>query len=124
MAVRWARPTGKNAKPETEFRKACLQWLGLRFGRHFFARKIAGGPYQRSGTLDTYCSIRGLFFAFEWKDPAGKRRASPQQAAEVEEIRSAGGRAYVIASFEDLEAAVADLVPVQLGMRPLADGRA
>lgn len=102
-------------KPESLFRSACLAWLKVRFKGEFWQLKIAGGPYQRSGSPDSICSIRGYLVALEWKDPeaVGKKRLpSPKQAEVIEEIRSAGGRAYCVASWEDLWEAVQGIEPV------------
>lgn len=106
----------RNRKPETEFRQACMRWLKLRFGPYLYAAKQVGGIGVESGRPDTLCSIRGQFFAFEWKAPGGHGRRGPKQVEQIETINSAGGHAFFIESFEDLEAAVADVEPVQIGM--------
>ena len=103
-------------KPEAAFRMACIHWLKLRFGRHFWSVKILGGLGQRPGIPDDLCCIRGRFFGFEWKDPGRKPRIGPKQALEIDSIRQAGGQAFVIARFDDLEEAVRDVEPVQLNM--------
>ena len=114
-----ARPVymGKqNEKPETDFRKTCIKWLEIRFGRYFWHVKIRAGIGQRPGVPDTLCSIRGQFFGFEWKNPAKKPNVSAKQAEQIDLISKSGGRAYVIASWQDLMDAVHDVEPVQLGM--------
>jgi hypothetical protein len=105
----------RNRKPETEFRQACMRWLKLRFGHHFYAAKQIGGIGVESGRPDTFCSIRGQFFAFEWKAPGGHGRRGPKQVEQIDAINAAGGHAFFIESFEDLESAVADIEPVQMG---------
>jgi len=105
-----------NRKPESEFRSACLKWLRLRFGRYFYSAKQLGGLGVESGRPDTLCSIRGRFYAFEWKAPNGRGRRGPRQVEQIDRINAAGGRAFFIESFEDLERAVADIEPVQIGM--------
>jgi len=115
-----ARPvrfTKSNMKPESEFKRACLKWLRYRFGKHFWSLGIAGGPYQRPGSPDVVCSLYGHFLALEFKDPGGGGRIGPRQQEVVDEIRGAGGRAYIIASWDDMEAAVQEFEPIQLTMR-------
>jgi hypothetical protein len=105
-------------KPEAVFRSQCLKWLKLRFGIRFWHVKILGGLGQRSGIPDDLCCIKGsngvgYFYAFEWKDPSKKPRIGPRQIEEIEAIRLAGGRAFIIHSFDDLTKAVSDMEPMQ-----------
>jgi len=114
--IRWPNRE-RNRSPEAEFRSACLKWLKVRFGRHFWHVKILGGLGQKPGVPDDLCCIRGRFYGFEWKDPGRKPRIGPRQIQCIEEIRAAGGQAFVIASWADLEAAVQEVPSVQLGIR-------
>ena len=114
-----ARPVrfnSSNRKPESEFKRAAMKWLKIRFGRRFFALHIAGGPYQRAGSPDVVCSIHGCWVGLEFKDPGGGGRIGPRQQEFIEDARAHGARCYIIQSWEDLEAAVAEFDPVQLGM--------
>ena len=111
----WGRKS--NQKPENEFRSAALKWLKIRFGRYFWHVKILGGLGQRAGIPDDLCCIRGKFVALEWKDPNRKPVVGPKQKKEIAAIQEAQGIAHVVASWEDLEKAVEDIEPVQLGMR-------
>lgn len=106
-----------NRKPESQFKRAALKWLRTIYGRHFFDLSIAGGPYQRPGSPDTICSIRGKFVAIEWKAPADvtgrKFVIGKRQQEMIDEIRAAGGRAGIVSCWEELEALVDGLEPVQ-----------
>lgn len=106
----------RNRTPESEFRSACLKWLKIRFGKYFWHARISGGPLQRPGLPDDLCSIRGHFVALEFKDPGGSGRIGPRQAEVLAEIIAAGARAHVISCWDDLDEAVAEFAPVQLGM--------
>jgi hypothetical protein len=101
----------KEKPTHAEFKKTCLDWLKARFGEHFFKLDIAGGPFQKPGSPDTVCSIRGRFYAFEWKVEGD--REGPKQIKMAEDIRRAGGKAFFIWSLENLRYAVRDLEPVQ-----------
>lgn len=116
MAIAFQRQ--KDRKPEAIFRSQCLKWLKIRFGDRFWHVKILGGLGQRAGIPDDLCCIKGtnglgLFYAFEWKDPSTKARVGPKQKTEIEAIRMAGGKAFVIHSFEDLVNAIRDVEPKQ-----------
>lgn len=101
------------AKPETAFRRQCIDWLKIRFKGEFWELKIAGGSYQRPGSPDTICCIRGLFVAMEWKDPARDgAKASAKQQEVIDEIQAAKGRAHCVRSWAELWEAVKDIPPV------------
>jgi hypothetical protein len=112
--IRWAK---SNQKPEAEFKKSVLKFLRLAYGQHFFCLPIAGGPYQRPGSPDVVCSIRGMFVAIEFKaskDVTGRKFVVGKRQQEViDEIQAAGGRAGVVSSWEDLEALIDGIEPVQ-----------
>jgi hypothetical protein len=112
---------GKN-NAETEFKRAALKWLRTIYGQHFFNLDIAGGGepngrYQRPGSPDTICSIRGQFVAIEFKAPvevtARKYVVGFRQQEIIDEIRAAGGRAGIASNWEELQALVAGIEPVQ-----------
>lgn len=118
-----ARPVkfhARNRKPESAFKRAVLQWLRLAYGHHFFSLGIAGGPYQRPGSPDVVCSIRGQFVAIEFKasaDALGRKYVVGHRQKEViDEIRAAGGRAGVISTWEELAELLDGLEPLQQGM--------
>jgi hypothetical protein len=110
-----ARYTSGNQKPETQFRRAAVKWLRLAYGHHFFYLPIVGGPFQPAGSPDCICCIRGVAVFIEWKAPGG--RIGPKQQQMVDEIRAAGGRAGIVSSWEELEALISGIEPVQKGMR-------
>jgi Holliday junction resolvase len=56
--------------------------------------KYHGNAYSTNGTPDILACINGYFVAIEVKAPEGK--ASELQLAKIEEIRKAGGFAYVV----------------------------
>jgi hypothetical protein len=114
----------RNQKPEGDFRAMCIRYLKIRFGSNFWHVKILGGIGQRSGIPDDLCCIKGKdgegrFYAFEWKDPGRKPRIGPCQEKEIKAIQASGGKAAVIASFEDLEKAISDLPAVQTSIKDL-----
>lgn len=59
-----------------------------------FCVKYFGCAYSTSGIPDLLCSVKGHFVAIEVKAPEGK--ASELQLRKIEEIRKAGGFAYVV----------------------------
>lgn len=106
----------RNRTPESAFRSACIKWMKMRFGRHLFHQRNAAGPYSRPGLPDDVFSIYGIAVWIEFKDPSGNGRIGTRQQEVIDEIRAAGGRAYVVASWDELEACLAEFLPVQLGM--------
>ncbi len=62
--------------------------------RGAYCVKYFGCSYSTSGTPDLLCAINGYFLAIEVKAPEG--RASELQLAKIDEIRKAGGFAYVV----------------------------
>jgi Holliday junction resolvase len=52
------------------------------------------GGYGRSGVPDIICCCRGIFIGIECK--AGNNKPTPLQEAEMEKIRAAGGKTFVI----------------------------
>lgn len=52
------------------------------------------GGYGRSGVPDIICCYRGIFIGIECK--AGNNKPTPLQEAEMEKIRAAGGKTFVI----------------------------
>lgn len=101
-----------NKKPEGEFRRAVMKWLRLVYGRHFFSLPIVGGPFQPAGSPDVVCSIRGLAVFIEFKAP-GVGRVGPRQQQMIDAIRSSGGRAGIVSTWEELEALLDGIEPVQ-----------
>jgi hypothetical protein len=106
----------KNKKPEAAFQAKCMNWLKNTYGRHFWCVKIWGNPYMKPGVPDVLCCIRGHFIGLEFKDPDKKPRIGHRQAEQILEIQAAGGRARIVASWEDLFEAIEGIEPVQLGM--------
>ena len=56
--------------------------------------KYHGNAYSTNGTPDILACIKGHFLAIEVKAPEGK--PSELQLAKIDEIRKAGGFAYVV----------------------------
>lgn len=98
--------SGRKRKPEAEFQSAVIKFLSIRYGKDFWYINHLGGVGQRSGIPDLLCCIRGRFLALEIKSPKGAGRLGPKQKVEMEAIQRAGGGAYVISNFEELEAAL------------------
>ena len=110
----------RNAKPESDFKRAARRWMKLAYGPYIFQLSIAGGPYQRAGSPDDVFCIRSLFVAIEWKAPAEvagrKPRIGPRQAEVIAEILSAGGRAGAVSCWDELKELLVGIEPVQRGM--------
>jgi hypothetical protein len=106
-----------NQKPEGDFKRSVLKYLRLAYGQHFFCLAIAGGPYQRPGSPDVVCSIRGLFVAIEFKaskDITGRKFVvGRRQQKVIDEILAAGGRAGVVSSWDELGVLIDGIEPVQ-----------
>lgn len=66
-----------------------------------FAEKTHGGPYVRVGLPDIQACVQGRYIGIECKLPGEKPTAA--QLRVIEEIRSAGGVAFVAESFLDVE---------------------
>jgi len=100
------------------WRSAGMKWLKLRFGNHLWAYRTIGNGMSRSGVPDDLLVIRGIFVGVEWKRP-DYRPSKPwtAQDAEIEGIRTAGGRAAKVRNMDELEALVAGIEPVQFSMR-------
>ncbi len=66
----------------------------------YFPIKIAGGPYQKPGISDLLVCGEGKFIAIEVKKPGG--RISPLQEQFLNDVRAAGGIAFVAYSIDDV----------------------
>ena len=64
------------------------------------ATKIHGGNYQEPGISDLLVCLDGKFIAIEVKRPGGK--ATPIQSQYIEEIKRAGGIAFVAHSVDEV----------------------
>ena len=121
-ATIFSRKGPRKMTPESQWRKACIDWLKIRFGNRLWHIRTVGGIGQRSGIPDDFFVIRngkdgpGIFVAIEFKAPTGRYKLTEKQAAEIEHIRRAGGRAGEVKTWEDLEALVDGIECVQLGM--------
>lgn len=92
--------------PEGKVKKKVADLLKKYEAYYFFP---AMGAFGRAGVPDIVGSYRGYFFAVECK--AGKGKPTPLQEAEIEKIRKAGGKAFVI-NEDNL-----DLLEIYLGER-------
>lgn len=77
--------------PESKVKKKVADLLKKYNAYYFFP---AMGAFGRAGVPDIVGSYRGYFFAVECK--AGKGKTTALQDAEIEKIRTAGGKAFVI----------------------------
>lgn len=122
-----ARPvkfTHRNGTPESDFRRACIKWLKLKFGHRIFHER----NQQSMGSTPGRPDDEFLFMSsdperpdpipvfIEFKAPGG--RLGPRQIEYHDRLRSIRARIHIVRSIEELEDAVADLNPVQLGMQP------
>lgn len=119
-AVRIAR----QVTPESAFRSAGIKWLKLRFGKYLWHYRTVGGVGVRGGVPDDLFCIRGIFVAVEWKQPNYRPSSRvTQQDAEIEAVVRAGGRAAKVWTWEQLEALVEGIQPVQMAIgRGLLNG--
>lgn len=73
--------------------------------------KVQGGGAQMKGVPDIVGCYRGLFVCFEVKRPVvGK--LSELQKHRIEQIRTAGGHAFVVYGLEDVKQALEGLAAV------------
>lgn len=77
------------ARLGTAIRRACIE-------RGAFLFKIHGGPTMMAGLPDLIVCYRGQFIGLEVKMPEGV--VSAIQKRRIQEIRQAGGSAYVVRS--------------------------
>lgn len=77
--------------PEGKVKKKVAELLKKYDAYYFFP---AMGAFGRAGIPDIVGCYRGRFFAVECK--AGKGKTTAIQEAEIEKIRKAGGKAFVI----------------------------
>ncbi len=71
-----------------------------------FTFKIHGSALMAAGLPDLICCVDGQFIGLEVKTPQTLRNVSLKQSYMHDQIRKAGGKAYVVASVEDAEAAI------------------
>jgi hypothetical protein len=94
---------------ESALTKKIRKKLDEKYGpSRLWVRKIHGNPYQIRGLPDLIGTYQGYFVAMEVKKPGGK--ATDLQAFTMKQIRTAGGYATVIHSFEEAVAFL-DTVP-------------
>lgn len=77
--------------PEGKVKKKVVDLLKKHNVYYFYP--VTGG-FGRSGVPDVVCCMNGKFLAVECK--AGKNKPTPLQEAEIEKIRQAQGKAFVI----------------------------
>ena len=77
--------------PEGKVKRKVTELLKKYDAYYFFP---AMGAFGRAGVPDIVGCCRGDYFAVECK--AGKGRTTALQEAEIEKIRKAGGKAFVI----------------------------
>ena len=71
-----------------------------------FFWKEHGGQYGTAGIPDIIVCHKGRFIALEAK--VGKNKPTKLQAATIEQIRKAGGKAAVVYSVEDVQAIMSE----------------
>lgn len=85
---------------EATIQKAILRWLRTR--PQSFTVKLAAGPYSVPGLPDVLHLEGGSAYFFEVKAPGG--RATPLQAATLEQLAQAGAVAALVRSVADVKA--------------------
>ena len=90
---------------ERDVQAAIMTWL--RKQPDTFAVKFAAGPYTLTGVPDILVCVAGRFLALEVKWQKG--RTTPIQRIRLDEITAAGGRAHVVRSLSEAQAAWKEL---------------
>lgn len=83
--------------------------------------KVMGGAQQKRGVPDIVGCWGSVFVAFEVKRPVVGRVSALQEHI-IEEIRAAGGHAYVVYSVEDVKRAIMGIDPRMLAGRAFDRG--
>jgi hypothetical protein len=86
-------------KPETRLHNKMVKRAQERGA---WVAKIHGGIYS-SGIPDLLLCYRGYFIGIEVKLPGNRKGATALQAAQLRQIRAAGGYGYVLRRVEDLD---------------------
>lgn len=87
-------------KLEKSVTKKCHDWLKSSRGIWYF--KVFGNGVQRAGVPDFIVCKDGMFYAFELKREDERATTSSRQDIEINKIRKAGGKAYVIRTLEEM----------------------
>lgn len=90
-------------------REAAIVAAIVREFRHAggFVEKTHGNDYTRIGMPDLVGCFRGRYIAIEVKAPG--KKATPAQLRVLEEIRAAGGLAYVMDSVDEVRQLIEEL---------------
>lgn len=73
-----------------------------------FAWKSWGGMYSVAGIPDVICCYFGYFIAFEVK--VGKNKPTKLQEKTIDQIKNAGGKAYVVYSLDEVKKIMNEVV--------------
>jgi Holliday junction resolvase len=65
--------------------------------------KFHGSPFTKKGTPDLLICYRGRFIAIEAKVPGKEDNTTKLQDYQIEQIREAGGFAFIMSSEDDLK---------------------
>lgn len=87
---------------EARVKKDIKKWLAEQGAYFFFAVQSGYG----SSTLDILACLKGRFIGVEVKSTFGKM--TPRQGVIINQIRAAGGLAFVARSVEDVKLALAE----------------
>lgn len=68
-----------------------------------YAHKVHGHPRQRAGVADVLVCYHGTYVALEFKDPLNKAGPTERQKYFLQQIKKAGGEAYVVRSVAALK---------------------
>lgn len=86
--------------PEARIQRSIQGEIRARGG---YCIKIHGSPLMPEGTPDILACYKGYFLGFEVKTPATKDEVSPAQSLRLQQIRMAGGGAYVVYTVEQVK---------------------
>lgn len=86
-------------KPETSLRNNIALAVRMKYGVNLYMKKIHGSPYQEAGIPDLIGCFNGSFIGMEIKQSGCN--PTPIQAANIRDIRRAGGFAQAIHSLPE-----------------------
>ena len=89
------------ATPEAKVKAAIKAFLKSLTGCWFFSP--IGGPFATHGVPDLIVVIRGRFVGIECKAPGKENNTTANQDVALENIRKAGGVAFVASSVETVK---------------------
>ena len=98
------------SQPESALSRKIMKALRL---EGWFCFKVHGNEHTMSGLPDIIVCAEGFFIGLETKMPAKRGNTSARQDYVHDQIREAGGGAYVVCSEEEAVSAVRAYIELQ-----------